>query len=149
MLRDEEDLQLLAELAGVLDQTVSEAGLSAGSYLILRELVANPAPHPVTALAERLGAEPEELTGLCSRLIDLRMAEAKPNGIAATERGVERAAKIEADANEAMRAYVMDRPHTATVYGLVASMQSGRFTVEDLLGFLAESAAPDDEGGAA
>ena len=48
MLRDEEDLQLLAELAGVLDQTVSDAGLSAGAYLILRELVASPGPHPVT-----------------------------------------------------------------------------------------------------
>lgn len=145
MLRDEEDLQLLAELAGVLDQTVQDAGLSAGSYLILRELVADPGPHAVTALAECLGAEPEELTNLCARLIDLRMAEAKPNGVAVTERGVERAAKIEADANEAMRAYVMDRPHTATVYGLVASMQGGRFTVEDLLGFLAEGPTAADE----
>ena len=149
MLRDEEDLQLLAELAGVLDQTVSDAGLSAGAYLILRELVADPEPHPVTGLAERLGAEPEELTNLCSRLIDLRMAEARPNGIAVTERGVERAAKIEADANEAMREYVMSRPHTATVYGLVASMQSGRFTVEDLLGFLAEGPTTEDEAGGA
>ena len=145
MLRDEEDLQLLAELAGVLDQTVSDAGLSAGSYLILRELVATPGSHAVTALAETLGADPGELTGLCSRLIDLRMAEARPDGMAATERGVERAAKIESDANEAMRAYVMDRPHTATVYGLVASMQAGRFTVEDLLGFLAEGPTADDE----
>jgi hypothetical protein len=148
VLRDEEDLQLLAELAGVLDETVTGAGLSAGSYLILRELVANPGPHPVTALAERLGAEPEELTNLCARLIDLRMAEAKPNGIAVTERGVERAAAIEEDANGAMREYVMARPHTATVYGLVASMQSGRFTVEDLLGFLAEgpTTGEEDEG---
>ncbi len=37
-----------------------------------------------------------------------------------------------------MRDYVLERPHTATVYGLVASMQSGRFTVRDLLEFLAE-----------
>jgi hypothetical protein len=37
-----------------------------------------------------------------------------------------------------MRAYVLERPHTATVYGLMAAMQSGRFTVEDLLAFLAE-----------
>jgi DNA-binding MarR family transcriptional regulator len=148
MLRDEEDLQLLAELAGVLDATVSDAGLSAGSYLILRDLVANPGPQPVTALAERLEADPGELANLCSRLIDLRMAEAKPNGIAVTERGVERAARIEADANEAMRDYVMNRPHTATVYGLVAAMQSGRFTVEDLLGFLAEGPTTDDEDAA-
>lgn len=144
MLRDEEDLQLLAELAGVLDATVSDAGLSAGSYLILRDLVANPGPQPVTGLAERLGADPEELTNLCSRLIDLRMAEARPNGIAVTERGVERAATIEADANAAMRDYVVNRPHTATVYGLVAAMQSGRFTVEDLLEFLAEGPTTDD-----
>jgi hypothetical protein len=146
MLRDEEDLQLLAELAGVLDATVSDAGLSAGSYLILRDLVANPGPQAVTALAGRLEADPEEIAGLCSRLIDLRMAEAKPNGVAVTERGVERAATIEADANAAMRDYVVDRPHTATVYGLVASMQSGRFTVEDLLSFLAEGPTTDDEG---
>ncbi|HMN99808.1 MAG TPA: hypothetical protein PKD59_10365 [Miltoncostaeaceae bacterium] len=148
MLRDEEDLQLLAELAGVLDQTVQDSGLSAGSYLILRELVADAGPHAVTALAGRLGAEPEELTNLCARLIDLHMAEARPDGIAVTERGLERAAAIETDANEAMREYVMNRPHTATVYGLVASMQSGRFTVEDLLGFLAEGPTTDDEDAA-
>ena len=56
----------------------------------------------------------------------------------ATDSGRERARALEDGANEAMRAYVMERPHTATVYGLVASMQSGRFTVEDLLEFLAE-----------
>ena len=50
---------------------------------------------------------------------------------------------LEDRANEAMRAYVMERPHTATVYGLVASMQSGRFTVEDLLEFLAEGPRGD------
>jgi hypothetical protein len=48
-----------------------------------------------------------------------------------------------------MREYVMNRPHTATVYGLVASMQSGRFTVEDLLAFLAEGPTTEDgEAGA-
>ena len=55
------------------------------------------------------------------------------SGVEVTETGVERAASLEENANEAMRAYVIERPHTATVYGLVASMQSGRFTVEDLL----------------
>ncbi len=35
--------------------------------------------------------------------------------------------------------------HTATVYGLVASMQSGRFTVTDLMEFLMESAEEDNE----
>lgn len=138
MLRDEDDLQLLAELAGVLDEVVSATGLSAGSYLVLRDLVANPGPNPVTVVAERLRADPEEVAPLCSRLMDLRMATVAGAGVQVTDTGVGRAASIEADANEAMRAYVMDRPHTATVYALVASMQSGRFTVEDLLEFLAE-----------
>ena len=44
------------------------------------------------------------------------------------------------DLPASFRAYVVDRPHTATVYGLVASMQAGRFTVEDLIEFLAEGA---------
>lgn len=146
MLRDEDDLQLLAELAGVLDEVVSAAGLSAGSYLVLRELVANPGPNPVTTLAERLGAEPDEVAPLCSRLMDLRMAVVKGSGVEATDTGLGKAASIEADANDAMRAYVMERPHTATVYGLVASMQSGRFTVEDLLEFLAEGPTTSDDG---
>ena len=69
---------------------------------------------------------------------------ARANGVEATDSGRERAQALEDQANEAMRAYVMERPHTATVYGLVASMQSGRFTVVDLLEFLAEG--PDTEG---
>jgi len=40
----------------------------------------------------------------------------------------------------------MERPHTATVYGLVASMQAGRFTVEDLIAFISEG--PTDPEGA-
>jgi hypothetical protein len=68
------------------------------------------------------------------------LAETRPNGVAATESGAARAAELDEQANEAMRAYVVDRPHTATVYGLVASMQAGRFTVEDLIEFLAEGA---------
>lgn len=146
MLRSEDDLQLLAELAGVLDEVVTATGLSAGSYLVLRELVAHPGPNPVTALAERLSADPEEVAPLCSRLMDLRMATVSGSGVEVTDTGLGRAAKIEADANEAMRAYVMERPHTATVYGLVASMQGGRFTVEDLLEFLAEGPTTEDEG---
>ena len=47
----------------------------------------------------------------------------------------------------AMRAYVLERPHTATVYGLVASMQAGRFTVEDLLEMIAQGPSDaEDEG---
>ena len=43
-----------------------------------------------------------------------------------------------------MRAYVLERPHTATVYGLVAAMQTGRFTLEDLLAFIAEGPTEED-----
>ena len=145
MLRDEDDLQLLAELGGVLDQTVNAAGLSSGSYLVLRELVAAPGPTPVTALAEGLHADPEEIAGLCGRLVKAGLAATRAGGVEVTQGGVAAAATLETDANEAMRAYVVERPHTATVYGLVASMQSGRFTVEDLLAFLAEGPTADDE----
>jgi hypothetical protein len=55
------------------------------------------------------------------------------------------AAALEDRANRAMLDYVMERPHTATVYGLVAAMQSGRFTVEDLLRFVAEGPSDGDE----
>ena len=144
MLRDEDDLQLLAELGAVLDQTIATEGLTSGSYLALRELVARPGPNPVTALAERLSADPDEVAPLCTRLMDLHLAKIQGSGVEVTERGVERAAVLEERANEAMRAYVLERPHTATVYGLVAAMQSGRFTVEDLLAFLAEGPTEDD-----
>lgn len=145
MYRDEDDLQLLAELAGVLDQTVTDAGLSQGPYLVLRELAAHEGPNAVTDLAARLGGGADEVATLCGRLVEAGLAEARPNGVAATAEGAATAAALEERANEAMRAYVMERPHTATVYGLVAAMQSGRFTVEDLLRFIAEG--PDgDEG---
>jgi hypothetical protein len=146
MFRDEDDLQLLAELAGVLDHTVAAAGVTSGTILVQRELIAHPGPNGVTEVAARLEASPDEVAPLCQRLVLLRMATMRPNGIEASETGVQKAATIESDANEAMRAYVMDRPHTATVYGLVASMQAGRFTVEDLLAFIAEGPTTDDEG---
>jgi DNA-binding MarR family transcriptional regulator len=145
MYRDEDDLQLLAELAGVLDQTVTDAGLSQGSYLVLRELVAHPGPNQITDLAARLGGGPDEVASLCGRLVEAGLAEARPNGVEATEEGVAAAEGVEEQANEAMRAYVMERPHTATVYGLVAAMQSGRFTVEDLLRFIAEGPSDADD----
>ena len=145
MYRDEDDLRLLAELAGVLDQTVTAAGLSSGTYLVLRELTEDPGPVAITAVAERLGAGPDEVTALCVRLKELGLAAARPAGIEATEEGRAAAARIEDDANGAMRAYVLERPHTATVYGLVAAMQTGRFTVRDLLEFLAEGATDEDE----
>lgn len=144
MIRDEDDLQLLAELGGVLDQTVGAAGLTSGSYLVLRELVAHPDPRPVTALAADMGADPEEVATLTGRLVSAGHAATSGGGVAPTEEGLAFAAGLEEDANEAMRAYVVERPHTATVYGLVASMQSGRFTVEDLLAFLREGPTDDD-----
>lgn len=140
MYRDEADLQLLTELAGVLDQTVSEAGLGPGAYLLLRRLVAVDGPQGISVLAKELSADPGEVADAMGPLVAAGCAEMTGAGIAATETGRVLAAEVEADANEAMRTYVVDRPHTATVYGLVASMQSGRFGVEDLLEFLEESA---------
>jgi len=136
--RDQADLELLAELAGVLDQTVTAAGLSAGQYLVLRELAADGEPHAVTDLAGTMNASPEEVAEVSGRLVSAGLAEVRPSGVAATEAGVARVGTLDEEANEAMRAYVLERPHTATVYGLVASMQSGRFTVEDLIEFINE-----------
>ncbi len=144
MYRSEEDLALLAELAGVLDQTVGEAGLSSGTYLVLRQVAAATGGVPITAIAGELGADADEVATLAGRLADDRLVEARGTGLHATDAGRARVAELEESANEAMRAYVVERPHTATVYGLVASMQSGRFTVEDLLAFLAEG--PTEEG---
>ena len=148
MYRDEADLQLLAELAGVLDETVTANGLSPGTYVVLRALVvAEDDPSPVTAVAERLRAGPDEVAALCGRLVQEGFAETRPNGVVASEAGKQRVELIDGEANEAMRAYVLERPHTATVYGLVAAMQSGRFTVVDLLEMLAEG--PTETEGAA
>lgn len=145
MLRDEADLELMAELAGVLDQTVTAAGLTAGTYLVLRELVRHEGATAVTALAAELAADPAEVAGLCGRLVQDGLAETRPDGVLASAEGRERAVEIEEHANQAMRDYVLARPHTATIYGLVASMQAGRFTVEDLIAFVQEG--PTDEAG--
>jgi hypothetical protein len=145
MYRDEDDIEILVELAGVLDERVTRAGLSSGSYLILRDLARNTGPQGVTAIAERLEVDPQAVAPLCSRLIDLRMALMQPAGVEITERGVEQADAIESDANQAMREHLLGRPHTATVYGLMASMQSGRFTVEDLLAMIAEGPSTESE----
>lgn len=145
MYRDEADLELLAELAGVLDTTVSEAGLSAATYLLLRELTANEGPHEITALAARMSAHPDEVADAAGRLVSAGLAETRPNGLVATRKGRARAEAVESSANEAMRAHVLERSHSATVYGLVAAMQSGRFTVEDLIEFLAEGPDGNEE----
>jgi hypothetical protein len=148
MYRSDDDIALLTELAGVLDQTVAAGGLSAGSYLLLRELVRADDGRPVaiTALAEHFHADGDEIADLVARLVQDELAALHPNGVSATELGRARVAALEQEANTAIRAYVMERPHTATVYGLVASMQAGRFTVEDLIAFISEG--PTDPGDA-
>lgn len=138
MLRSEDDLELLAELAGVLDQTVNAAGLTSGSYLVLRELCRSDGPQAGGEIAAALAADPNEVAELCGRLHKQEFVDVAPTGVTATASGREKAAEVEDGANAAMKAYVLDRPHTATIYGLVASMQSGRFTVEDLIAFLRE-----------
>lgn len=142
MYRDEADLELLAELAGVLDRTVTAAGLGPGSYLVLRRLAAGEGPQPITGLAEHLAATPDEVVAQAERLLKGGLAEASGRGLAATDSGRSAVAELEERANADMLAYVLERPHTATVYGLVAAMQTGRFTVEDLLDFLAEEGEP-------
>lgn len=144
MYRDEGDLQLLTELAGVLDEAVARAGLSPGAYLVLRRIVGAQGPRAISALAGDLGADPGEVADVTGPLVASGCAQMTGAGIAATDVGRQLAQEVEADANECIRAYVMDRPHTATVYGLVASMQSGRFGVEDLLEFIEESAAEQE-----
>jgi len=145
MLRSEDDLTLLAELAGVLDQTVNAAGLTSGSYLVLREVCRSEEPTGGGEIAAALEADPNEIAELCGRLHKQELVDVAPTGIAATDSGRDKAREVEEGANTAMKAYVLDRPHTATVYGLVASMQSGRFTVEDLIAFLREG--PGDSSG--
>ncbi len=146
MYRDQADLDLLAELAGVLDQTVTGAGMTSGTYLVLRDLSGRTEPVRVTDLAGEMGAGAEEVADLCGRLVRSGLAATGPGGVLATHQGREALVALEERANDAMRAYVVDRPHSATVYGLVASMQAGRFTVEDLLEFLAEGEGEPDEG---
>jgi hypothetical protein len=140
MYRSDDDIALLTELAGILDQTVAAGGLSAGTYLLLRELVRVGAgePVPITTLAAHFGADGDEIADLTTRLVQDDLAAMRPNGVSATELGRARADALEQEANTAILAYVIERPHTATVYGLVASMRAGRFTVEDLIAFVAE-----------
>jgi hypothetical protein len=145
--RDEDDLQLLAEVAGVLDQVVMEAGLSSGSYLLLRSLAAEPDGKSLTALAAEFGADPDEIATAAKSLSTAGLVDVEGVGVVSTAVGRQALDEINARGNEAIRDYVLDRPHSATVYGLVASMQSGRFTVEDLVEFLLadEDDQDDDE----
>ncbi len=143
MYRDEDDLRLLAEVAGVLDQVVMDAGLSPGSYLLLRALAGQPEGAAITALAEEIGAGPDDIAGAARSLSTAGLVDVDGTGIVATAVGRQAIEEIDANGNRAIREYVLERPHSATVYGLVASMQAGRFTVEDLVEFLL---APDEDG---
>ncbi|MSO45077.1 MAG: hypothetical protein EXQ74_07240 [Thermoleophilia bacterium] len=145
MYRDDDDIQLLTELAGVLDQVVLDAGLSSGSYMLLRELTTDGDGMSITALATHFRASPEEIGSAAKALSTAGLAEVDGAGLVATGVGRQAIEVIEQQANVAMRDYVLERPHSATVYGLVASMQSGRFTVADLLEFVMED-DPDDDG---
>jgi hypothetical protein len=145
MYRDEDDLQLLAEVAGVLDQVVMDAGLSSGSYLLLRALAREPDGKPMTALAEEFQAGPEEIAAAAKALSVAGLVDVEGAGVVATAVGRQAVEEIDAKGNLAIREYVLERPHSATVYGLMASMQAGRFTVEDLIDFLMEPADDDED----
>lgn len=148
MYRDEDDLQLLAEVAGVLDQVVMDAGLSSGAYLLLRALASEPDGKSITALAEEFGADPEEIATAARSLSTAGLVDVEGTGVVATAVGRQAIEEIDARGNDAIREYVLERPHSATVYGLVASMQAGRFTVEDLIAFLLEDEDDDPDGAA-
>jgi hypothetical protein len=146
MYRDEDDLQLLAEVAGVLDQVVMDAGLSSGAYLLLRSLAAEPDGESITVLAQRFRAEPDEIASAAKSLSTAGLVDVEGVGVVATAVGRQAIEEIDARGNAAIREYVLDRPHSATIYGLVASMQAGRFTVEDLIEFLLEDEETADGG---
>lgn len=151
MYRSEQDIALLTELLGVLDQTVAANGLTSGTYLVLRALhgADTSEPSPVTVIAEQLEADGTEVAEMLRRLAQDGLADVRPNGVRITGDGIARLSRTEDEANAAIREHVLDRPHTATVYGLVAAMQAGRFTVDDLLEFVAEGAGPGDDEAAA
>jgi hypothetical protein len=145
--RDEDDLQLLAEVAGVLDQVVMDAGLSSGAYLLLRSLAAEPDGISLTDLAQRFRAEPDEIASAAKSLSTAGLVDVEGVGVIATAVGRQAIEEIDSRGNDAIREYVLDRPHSATIYGLVASMQAGRFTVEDLIEFLLEDDEDEDRDG--
>ena len=148
MYRSEDDIALLTELLGVLDGSVAAGGLSAGTFLVLRALRGwgGEGPASVTALAEVLDADGTEVAEMLRRLAEDGLADVRPNGVSITGDGIARLERTTEDENAAIRAHVLDRPHSATVYGLVASMQAGRFTVDDLLEFVSGDPGPSGDG---
>ncbi len=145
MYRSPDDIALLTELAGVLDETIADAHLTSGMYLILREVVKSDVPVPIGDLAERFEADKDQVAQLCSRLAIDELLVVRGTGMERTPIAIARVNDIEHRANEAMRAFVLDRPHSPTVYGLVAAMQTGRFTVSDLIDFINTGADEDDD----
>lgn len=146
MYRDEDDIALLTEVVGLLDQMVAANGLSAGTYLVLRAVRAGgEGPVAVSALAAELEADGSEVAEMLRRLSEDDLVQVRPNGVAITGDGIAKLARTDDDTNAAIRDHVMERPHSATVYGLVAAMQSGRFTVDDLLEFIAEGPGPGED----
>ncbi len=143
MYRSPDDIALLTELAGVLDQTIGEAGLTSGSYLVLRQLMKAGKPMGISAMAMVLEAEPDEVAEVTRRLAENNLVVVRGQGIEIVGAAARRIQELDDQATEAMRAHVLDRAHSPTVYGLVAAMQGGRFTVDDLIDFLNEG--PDDE----
>ena len=144
MYRSPDDIALLTELAGVLDETIADAHLTSGMYLILREVVRSDVPVPIGDLAERFGADKDQVAQLCSHLALEELLVVRGTGMERTPVAIARVNDIEQRANEAIRAFVLDRPHSPTVYGLVAAMQSGRFTVNDLIDFIDGTDEDDD-----
>ena len=144
MYRDEDDLQLLAELAGVLDQTVTDAGLSRAPTSSCASWWRTPGPTRSPTWPRASGAGPTRWRRCAGGSWRPGWRRRGPTAWRRPSEGVATAAALEERANDAMLAYVIERPHTATVYGLVAAMQSGRFTVEDLLRFIAEGPSDGD-----
>ncbi len=145
MYRSPDDIALLTELAGVLDRTIDDAGLSSGTYLVLRQLARAGKPMGVSAMAMLLSAEPEEIAEMSRRLAASNYVTVRGQGIEIVPAAARHIEEIDAQAVEAMRTHVLDRAHSPTVYGLVAAMQGGRFTVDDLLDFINEGPDTDEE----
>ena len=103
MYRDEDDLQLLTELAGVLDQVVIEAGLSSGSCLLLRELAAEPDGRSLAQLAEIFGTDTDEIASAAGSFTTAGITAVEGSNMVATGVGRQVAVQIESDGNVAFR----------------------------------------------
>ena len=96
----------------------------------LHHLARHPDGDSITALAAHFDAQPDEIAAAAKSLATAHLVDVDGAGVVATAVGRQAIDEIDGRGNEAIREYVLERPHSATVYGLVASMQAGRFTVE-------------------